>query len=276
MGARSFVVTVAVDNAELAADRLWQAGVRAVEERATGDGRVELWTVVGDADAAIAAVASTLDDGWRWRIEDADDEWPQTWREHALPMVVGERLTVVPAWHEHDVAAGERVVVRIEPGAAFGLGDHPTTALTLAALEREVSLGTAATVLDVGCGTGVLAIAASMLGVDRARAVDVSAAAVESTIANARLNGVSEAVDCDTTPVSELAGVYDLVVANILAPALVAMSDDLRRLPASHGRLVVSGVLAGAHHHVLEALAPMQPIRTDTSGGWAAVTLAHR
>ena len=64
-------------------------------------------------------------------------------------------------------------------------------------------------------------------------------------------------------------------MANILAPALVAMSDDLRRLTASHGRLVVSGVLAGAHDHVLEALAPMQPIRTDTSGGWAAVT-GHR
>ncbi len=275
---RSFVVTVDAADAELAADRLWQLGVRAVEERATAAGVVELWTVVGDDDAAVAAAAVTLDERWRWRTEDGADVWPQSWRDHARPMAVGDRLRVVPAWRETDggTSTDDRVPILIEPGAAFGLGDHPTTALSLAALDRELRSDPASTVLDVGCGTGVLSIAAALLGARLVRAVDVSAAAVESTACNARRNGVAHRIEVDAAPVSDLGGPYDLVVANILAPALVSMAADLARLTAPSGRLVVSGILVEAHDHVLEALEPMRVCRTDVQGCWAAVTLAHR
>jgi ribosomal protein L11 methyltransferase len=105
--------------------------------------------------------------------------------------------------------------------------------------------------------------------------VDVASAAVEATRDNAARNHVADHVDADTTPAGDLDGPFHLVVANILAPTLVELADDLRRLTASDGRLVISGVLADRHDHVLSALAPMTVERTDTLDGWAAVTLRH-
>jgi ribosomal protein L11 methyltransferase len=273
---RSFVVTVQMADAELAADRLWQIGVSAVEERVGDEGQVELWTVVGDEDAAVERAAAMLDARWPWRTEDGDDERSESWRDHARPMAVGDRLVVVPAWWgQIDVATGDRIPVLIEPGAAFGLGDHPTTALSLGALEREMRRDPPPSVLDVGCGTGVLSIAAALLGTRLTRAVDISAAAVESTLQNTARNGVTDMIEVDTTPIADLDGAYDIVLANILAPDLISMADDLCRLTAPGGRLIVSGILADAHEHVLEALRPMRVCRTDTSGGWAAVVLSH-
>jgi ribosomal protein L11 methyltransferase len=128
-------------------------------------------------------------------------------------------------------------------------------------------------VLDVGCGTGVIAVMAAMSGAGAVRAVDVASAAVEATRDNAVRNGV--VVEVDTASVGELEGEFDLVVANILAPILVELAVDLRRLTAPNGHLVVSGILAEHHEHVLAALAPMTVERTDTLDGWAAVTLRH-
>jgi ribosomal protein L11 methyltransferase len=107
------------------------------------------------------------------------------------------------------------------------------------------------------------------------RGIDVAAAAVEATLDNARRNGVVDQVVVDATPIADLDGDYDVVVANILAPTLVAMSDDLRRVTRPGGRLVISGILAGAHAHVLAALAPMVVERTAVDEGWACVTLRH-
>jgi ribosomal protein L11 methyltransferase len=105
--------------------------------------------------------------------------------------------------------------------------------------------------------------------------VDVASAAVEATRDNARRNRVADHVDADTTPAGDLDGPFHLVVANILAPTLVELADDLRRLTAADGRLVISGILADRHQHVLSALDPMTVERTDTLDGWAAVTLRH-
>ncbi len=273
---RAFVVSVSPDDVDVASDRLWQLGVRAVEERPVDGGIVELWTAVGEDDAAIERAAAAIGGAWAWRTEEFEFEHAETWRDHARARPVGERLLVVPAWRTDgadETSAGERVPILVEPGAAFGLGDHPTTELCLRALEAEVTPG--ATVLDVGCGTGVLAIAALKLGAGNVRAVDVSAAAVESTRDNARRNGVADRLEVDLTPAAELGGAHDLVLANILAPTLIALAPDLRRLTAPGGRLVVSGILGGAHDHVLDALTPMQVTRTDVLDGWAAVTLTH-
>jgi ribosomal protein L11 methyltransferase len=154
---------------------------------------------------------------------------------------------------------------------AFGLGDHPTTLLSLRSVRPLVT--DRSEVLDVGCGTGVIAVMAARLGARRVRAIDVAAAAVEATRHNAALNDV--AVDVDTTPLSAITGRYDVVVANILAPALVALAPDLRRTTAAQGRLVISGVLDGAHDHVLAALGPMVVEQELVLDSWAAVTLRH-
>ncbi|MGB7879933.1 MAG: 50S ribosomal protein L11 methyltransferase [Ilumatobacteraceae bacterium] len=271
---RALVVTLGPDEVELASDVLWQLGVRAIEERQLPDAvdLVELWTAVGDEPDAVARATRRLGDRWPTRVVDVIDDSADTWREFAQPMWVDDGLVVVPAWQDHGFD-GRVVPIAIEPGGAFGLGDHPTTLLSLRAARRHLGVGRE--VLDVGCGTGVIAVMAAMVGGSSVRAIDVASAAVEATGDNATRNGVADRIVVDTTPAGDLDGTYHLVVANILAPTLVELADDLRRLTALDGRLVISGILADGHDHVVAALAPMVVERTDVLDGWAAVTLSH-
>ncbi len=270
---RGFVVNVPTSDLDLASDALWQLGVRAIEERRDeSNDLIELWTAVGDHDDAVARADIALAGRWPWQVIDIMDAAADTWREFARPMWVDDTLVVVPAWREPPGTDGV-IAISIEPGGAFGLGDHPTTLLSLRAALRHVVDG--CHVLDVGCGTGVIAVMAAMLGAGSVRAVDVASAAVEATRDNADRNGVAGVVEVDSTPADDIEGRYDIVVANILAPTLIELADDLQRLTGADGCLVISGVLDDRHDHVVGALAPMVVERTDTLDGWAAVTLRH-
>ena len=276
---RAFIVTVPREAADVASDRLWQLGVRAVEERDLAGGVVELRTSVGRDDDAVARAAAILDPNWSWRTEDVSTAAAQTWRDFAVPNWVADDLVIVPAWLDLDVPPGVTAVM-IEPGGAFGLGDHPTSQLTAGALRRELARRHPVrpgpvSVLDVGCGTGVLAVVAALSGAAPVRAVDIAGDAVEATAANAALNGVADQIVVDDTPVGEIEGEFAIVVANILAPVLVAVAADLRRLTAIDGRLIISGILAAAHGHVIEALHPMVVVDVVERDGWVAVTLGH-
>jgi ribosomal protein L11 methyltransferase len=262
------VLTVPDADAELAADRLMQHGAFALEERQSDVGRVELRAALGHA--ATSAFAASLPESWTIGVESVDSEPLDTWRQFAAPIEIADDLVVRPAWQPALARAGVTEVA-IEPGAAFGLGDHPTTRLSVAAVWRLAHQG--ASMLDVGCGTGVLAIAAVLAGAARATAIDIAEPAVMSTGDNAERNGVAGQVVVSTAALADLDGPFDLVAANILAPTLVAMAGDLRRLTATDGTLVISGILADRHDHVLAALQPMIPVNTTTLDGWAAVEL---
>lgn len=255
--------------ADLASDRLWQAGARAVEQVTLADGRVGSRTVLAGDDAVSVARLGSLPSDWRVDWIDVADEPSEAWRDFVSPVDVADRVVIRPAWLP-EIGDG-RLEIAIEPGGSFGLGDHPTTRLSAAAVVRLVTPG--CSVLDVGCGSGVLAILAVRLGAARAVGIDIAEAAVEATRDNGTRNRVDGRVDATSTPIGEVTGSYDLVMANVLAPALVAMAGDLRRVLAPEGALVVSGVLAAAHDHVLEALAPLRAVRTDVLGAWAAVEL---
>jgi ribosomal protein L11 methyltransferase len=269
---RAFVVVVPEHDVEAASDLLWQLGVRAIEERhKVSSPEVELWTAVGDEPEAIERAVAALGDRWTHRVVEVSTEAADTWRDFAAAMHVSNDLVVVPAWLDHVATPVGATVVRIEPGGAFGLGDHPTTLLSLQATYRLLHGDT--DVLDVGCGTGVIAVAAALLQSRKVRAIDVASAAAEATLDNAHRNGVSERVVVDTATLDQIDGTYDLVVANILAPVLVSLARDLQRVTRPAGRLVISGILADSHQHVLDALAPMEVVRTDVLDGWACVEL---
>lgn len=264
---QALVVTVDRVDVELAADDLWALGVVAVEERDAPGAQVELWTSLGDDDSIGAAVGGLR---WPWRFVTVDEAVSETWRAHAVPTWIGDDLVVHPAWLDPgDV--GRAIAIPIEPGSTFGMGDHPTTTLSLRALRRVVVDGSA--VLDVGCGSGVLAIAACRFGAAAAVGIDISPAAVPITEHNAALNGVADRIMVSTTPLAELDGEFDVVVANILAPALVSLADDLVRVLRPDGTLIISGILVERHQHVLDALAPLRVVHRDDRDGWIAISL---
>lgn len=188
-----------------------------------------------------------------------DQVWERTWMEHFEPMRFGRRVWICPTWREPPDPSG--VVLRLDPGLAFGTGSHPTTALCLEWLDAA-SLARAA-VIDYGCGSGVLGIAALKLGARRVWAVDIDPQALTATRANAEANGVVDAMTIShPEALPEVAS--DLMLANILAGPLVELAPVLAAKVRSGGRLVLSGILraqagsvAAAYGDAFEMQAPV-------------------
>ena len=269
---RVLALTVPEPDGELAADRLWVVGARAVEQLTGKAGTVELRTMLADSERTSLERLGRLPAGWSVEFVEIEEAPAQTWREFVQPIEVNQELVILPAWLTPQELPGV-LEVEIEPGGSFGLGDHPTTRLSADATWKLCKPG--ARVLDVGSGSGVLSIIAARRGASEVVAIDIAEVARHATDDNALRNGVSDRITASTTAIADIEGSFDLVVANVLAPALVAMSEDLRRLTAPLGRLVLSGLLAGCHDHVVAALDPMRVIATSELEGWAAVVLGH-
>jgi ribosomal protein L11 methyltransferase len=187
-----------------------------------------------------------------------EEDWSENWKHHFRPVRISDRLVVAAPWHNVPDA------LVIEPGNAFGTGEHPTTRACLRAVDRHARPG--ATLLDVGCGSGVLALAGAKLGM-RARGIDIDpdaiAAAREAAVAN-HLD-----VQFDTTPLAEVEGRWDLVVANVYAEVLVAMAPDLLRLAA--GPIALAGILAERAHLVRAAFASRPCVLDEEEEGWVSL-----
>lgn len=225
---------------------------------------LKAWWPEALADGARIAVARAVA-GWRgirapeWGQVD-DQDWAEAWKAGFSRIVISERLAVAPPW---EAEPGDLVV---EPGMAFGTGEHPTTRACLAAVDRLARSGGAC--LDVGCGTGVLAILAAQRGM-RARGIDIDADAVHASRENAQRNGVQ--VVFDDTPLEDVQGGYDLVVANVFAEVLVKMAPHLSRLTS--GRLVLAGILADRLALVEHALFDMRIVSRQVDGEWVCLEL---
>lgn len=279
------VVELTVDDADVdvASGELWAAGAVAVGEVDEG-GRTVLRAATADGDPAplVAAVRA-----WGPRatggppeirtVAVAAEEGLDAWRAHARSWRAGRHLVVTAPWVDGPAASGtsaaddDDVVLAIDPGHAFGSGSHVSTRLALAALEPRVAPG--ASVADVGCGSGVLGIAAARLGAARVRAADVDPAAVAATQANAERNGVADRVAVALGSVGAVGRGHDLVAANLLAPVLRALGPELAAALGPDGRLVLAGLLAGQVDGVVAATGLIVVDRLDDEG-WTALVLA--
>jgi ribosomal protein L11 methyltransferase len=273
--------TVTPESADLAADALWQHGAAGVEELDAGGG---VMLVGGFASKATAeGAAETLrTDGHRSDVTPVLDDGLDAWRAHARAVPAGS-FVLVPAWLEAPEGAPPERTVHLDPGRAFGSGSHPTTRLVVADLEGLVRPGHR--VLDVGCGSGVLAIVAARLGARLAVGVDIDPAALEATQVNAQRNGVAEQVTTDDRGLAALAadatagvgvGRFDVVAANLLAPIVAELATELRAVVAPGGALVVAGILTTRWRATAAVLAPLQVVAHQEQDGWSSLVLRDR
>lgn len=208
------------------------------------------------------------------------EEWSTSWRATFRPIRVGRRILVLPTWEESPALPGD-IVLRLDPGMAFGTGSHETTRLCLTLLERileERNWDSPPTVLDLGTGSGILAMAAVHLGTGRVLALDIDPEAVAVAEGNLAANGLAGRVECGTTPLEQLNGSYDIILANILAEELVRLSPHLARSLAPGGLLILSGILAEKEQLVLDGFAPSPLEHRETlhDGEWVAMLYSRR
>jgi ribosomal protein L11 methyltransferase len=275
-----YELTLAADggNAEALADALVEAGALSVsvedanaetpdEQALFGEPGLaptrHAWTasrlrvlIEGDAGAAVIAAASAAigidPPPVEARVAVEDTDWVRATQAQFPPTRISDRLWIVPSWHEPPDPSA--IAVRLDPGVAFGTGTHPTTRLCLRWLDENLRPG--ATVLDYGCGSGILAIAAGRLGAGSITGTDIDAQALQA----ARANSAANRVDADyTEPDSLRAGTWDIVLANILSNPLKLLAPALLSRVAPGGALVLSGVLERQAGEVIEAYRSADP-----------------
>ena len=200
----------------------------------------------------------------------AEGDWINNWKKYFKPIPVGKKLLIRPTWEETYEAAG-RTVLDLEPGLAFGTGTHETTRLCLELLEQFV--GPSSEVLDVGCGSGILSVAAILLGASRATGVDIDPLAVKTAVQNAQRNHVAQrftAVCGDLT--DKVEGQYDIVVANIVADVIIQLTQDIDRYMKPDAVYLMSGIIDTREQDVTAVLnGHFQILERREERGWVAL-----
>ena len=203
----------------------------------------------------------------------ADEDWAETWKAFFHTEKVGRRTVIKPTWEEHEAGAGE-IVVELDPGAAFGTGQHATTSLCIRALEELVRPGM--TVFDVGTGSGVLAIVAAKLGAKRVEAVDFDPVAVRVARENVRQNGAEDIVRTGRSDLlKSVEGRADLIIANIIADIIVRLLGEVKGSLAAGGTMLLSGIIEDRLPDVVEAAGRhgFAVEKIEQAKGWAAVVV---
>jgi len=210
----------------------------------------------------------------------ANQNWMEAWKQHYKPILIGERLLILPVWLESPEP--ERIAIKIDPGMAFGTGTHPTTQLSLDLLGLQDLTGLH--VIDVGCGSGILSIAAIKLGATKVLGVDIDEASIKNSRENADTNDIGDELILGIGSVQEiLDGKFEfkkapLVVANILVPILIRLFDvGLADLVEDDGTLILSGILQGQEQNLIEA-GQAKGLRVNERmqmGDWIALTMSR-
>jgi len=273
---------------------LFELGAGGVEERddqtlirGAGAGSVTLVASFErreDAEAAIAALHEALP-ALAPRFEEVvGDAWRDAWKEHFAPFALTPRITVVPPWTAPRPAAPERgFILELEPGRAFGTGLHASTALICGILDERSADIEGREVLDVGTGSGILALAALLYGASHAVAIDIDPDVIQVVNENAARNGMTSRIEARAGTVKDLTSTYPWVLANIEARVLGPIAGDLTRAVAPGGTLVLSGILEAEHDDMVRRYtsvpARLEHIATrraaDASSGWVSIAFSR-
>jgi ribosomal protein L11 methyltransferase len=276
------IVDVSETDADLASARLFDLGATGIEVRDATTlqkgkaGRETLIASFADDESAKMAMGD-VPEAWGPRLDAiVGDGWRDEYKKYFHPFTLCRDIVVRPPWETYAARERERVLT-LEPGRAFGTGLHETTSLVADVLSEHAAELRGRPILDVGTGSGILALVALLLGAERARAIDVDSDAVHVARENAIANGLEGRFDASTTPLRAIEERYPVVVANIEANVLGSMVDDLARCAEPGAVVVLSGILAPpASAQVPELLATyarFTHLETKTKGEWAALVL---
>ena len=209
-----------------------------------------------------------------------DAAWRESWKAFFKPLQLSPSIWVCPSWETFEAPVGA-MVLTLDPGFAFGTGQHPTTGLCVASLEALMPHSAHDTMLDVGCGSGILSLAGLRLGVSRAVGVDIDPHSIDATRKNAETNGVTERVELPDVAVEEITETFPLVVANILAIILIRLAETLLSRTSTDGTLLLSGILESQEQEVHRAYnqaaqslgrAPLPAPRISQREDWITMT----
>nr|WP_218958285.1 50S ribosomal protein L11 methyltransferase [Heyndrickxia oleronia] len=182
-----------------------------------------------------------------------EEEWATAWKKYYNPVKISEKFTIVPTWEEYEPVSSDELIIELDPGMAFGTGTHPTTVMCIQALERTVKQ--ADSVIDVGTGSGVLSIAAAMLGAGKVTALDLDEVAVQSARLNVKLNKVQSVVTVSKNDLLQgMDGQVDVVVSNILAEVIMSFTDDVAKAVKMGGYFIASGIIQQKKDQVKDAM----------------------
>lgn len=199
-----------------------------------------------------------------------EEDWLNNWRNYFHPTPIGEKLLIRPTWREN-YDAGDRIVLNIDPGLAFGTGNHETTRLCLETLERYIHGGEK--MLDVGCGSGILAIAGLLLGAKEALGVDIDEMAVKTAKENAKMNGVDDRFEVVCGNLTDkVSGKYDVIAANIVADAIIMLSSGVKNFMDENTVYIMSGIIDTRRDDVVNAIKDdFDIIEEITDNGWVCL-----
>lgn len=207
-----------------------------------------------------------------------EEDWANNWKQYFKPLTVGEKLVIKPSWEEYDQKDG-RTVLEIDPASSFGTGQHNTTQLCLELIEKNLRKGDR--VLDLGCGSGILSIAAVLLGAEEVTAVDISQNSVETAAENASKNNIPSEkytaycgdIISDEKLAETIGSGFDIIAANIVADVLIAMSPLFEKFLKKGGKLILSGIITERADEVIEAVKSKgyTLVELREKDGWAAV-----
>ncbi|ARI77015.1 50S ribosomal protein L11 methyltransferase [Halobacillus mangrovi] len=201
-----------------------------------------------------------------------EEDWATAWKKYYKPVKISEKITIIPTWEDYTPVSSDEIIIEMDPGMAFGTGTHPTTVLSIQALEQYLEKDDL--VMDVGAGSGILSVASILLGARHCYAFDLDDIAVTSTMNNARLNQVESQV---TSKLNDLLnGIEmeaDLIVSNILAEIIVRFTDDAFRVVKPGGYFITSGIIAGKKDEVRSQLieSGFEIVETNKMEDWVSV-----